>query len=177
MEGTIALVARLLYGTGMRLMEGLRLRIKDVDFDRKVIIVREAKGNKDRVVMLPTSLIPALQGQIAAARVAWLQDRQAQHPGVEVPHALEKNIRGWDKAGDGFGSSHHHLWRRARTVVLCAGTISTRNAFNAPSRRPYRKQQYTSQSQHIPFAIALPLICCKREQTSVLSRSCLGIAT
>ena len=51
MEGETALLARLLYGTGMRLMEGIRLRVKDVDFDRLVIIVREAKGGKDRVVI------------------------------------------------------------------------------------------------------------------------------
>ncbi len=49
LEGVEGLLGRLLYGTGMRLMEGMRLRIKDVDFDRHVIIVREAKGNKDRV--------------------------------------------------------------------------------------------------------------------------------
>lgn len=61
LEGDMRLLAQLLYGTGMRLMEGLRLRIKDVDFDRHVIIVREAKGNKDRVVMLPRSLAPRLQ--------------------------------------------------------------------------------------------------------------------
>ena len=60
MEGETSLLARLLYGTGMRLMEGMRLRIKDVEFDRHVIIVREAKRNKDRVVMLPVSLAPAL---------------------------------------------------------------------------------------------------------------------
>ena len=56
MDGQTALLARLLYGTGMRLMEGMRLRIKDVDFDRHVIIVREAKGGKDRVVMTPHAL-------------------------------------------------------------------------------------------------------------------------
>src|SRR4051812_15621250 len=56
MQGTAQLVARLLYGTGMRLMEALRLRIKDVDFDQQVIVVREGKGSKDRVVMLPRSL-------------------------------------------------------------------------------------------------------------------------
>ncbi len=50
MDGVTALLARLLYGTGMRLMEGMRLRIKDVDFDRHVIIVRDAKSGKDRVV-------------------------------------------------------------------------------------------------------------------------------
>lgn len=53
MDGITALLARLLYGTGMRLMEGMRLRVKDVEFDRHVVIVREAKGGKDRVVMLP----------------------------------------------------------------------------------------------------------------------------
>lgn len=89
MDGQTALLARLLYGTGMRLMEGMRLRIKDVDFDRHVIIVREAKGNKDRVVMLPQSLAPALRHQMLAARATWETDRQAQRGGVETPHALE----------------------------------------------------------------------------------------
>jgi len=89
MDGVTALLARLLYGTGMRLMEGMRLRVKDVDFDRHVIIVREAKGNKDRVVMLPRSLAPALRLQILAARAMWEADRQAQRGGVEVPHALD----------------------------------------------------------------------------------------
>ena len=89
MEGVTALLARLLYGTGMRLMEGMRLRVKDVDFDRHVIIVREAKGNKDRVVMLPRSLAPALQQQMMAARKLWQSDRQAQCAGVQVPDALE----------------------------------------------------------------------------------------
>ncbi len=89
MDGVTALLARLLYGTGMRLMEGMRLRVKDVDFDRHVIIVREAKGNKDRVVMLPRSLAPALRQQMMAARALWQADRQAQRAGVQVPDALE----------------------------------------------------------------------------------------
>nr|WP_315490104.1 integron integrase [uncultured Rhodoferax sp.] len=90
MNGQTALLARLLYGTGMRLMEGMRLRIKDVDFDRHVIIVREAKGGKDRVVMMPHSLAPALRTQMLTARAQWEADRQAQRGGVETPHALEK---------------------------------------------------------------------------------------
>jgi integron integrase len=89
MDGITALLARLLYGTGMRLMEAMRLRIKDVDFDRHVIIVREAKGGKDRVVMLPRSLAPALRQQMLSARSQWEADRQAQRGGVETPHALE----------------------------------------------------------------------------------------
>ena len=68
MDGINALLARLLYGTGMRLMEGMRLRLKDVDFDRHAVIVREARGNKDRVVMLPHSLAPALRVPMRATR-------------------------------------------------------------------------------------------------------------
>jgi integrase len=89
MDGITALLARLLYGTGMRLMEGMRLRVKDVDFERHAVIVREAKGNKDRMVMLPRSLAPALRLQMLAARALWEADRQAQRGGVEVPHALD----------------------------------------------------------------------------------------
>ena len=89
MQGETALLARLLYGTGMRLMEGIRLRIKDVDFDRLAITVREAKGGKDRVVMLPRSLAAALRHRMLAARAVWEADRQAQRGGVETPHALE----------------------------------------------------------------------------------------
>lgn len=90
MDGVIRVIARLLYGTGMRLMEVLRLRAKDVDFDRQVIVVREAKGNKDRVVMLPASIAGELRAQLASARDLWQQDRRAGHAGVEVPHALER---------------------------------------------------------------------------------------
>ena len=100
MDGQTALLARLLYGTGMRLMEGMRLRIKDVDFDRHVIIVREAKGGKDRVVMLPHSLVPALRVQMLTARAQWEADRQAQRGGVETPHALEKK---YPKIGHTWG--------------------------------------------------------------------------
>jgi integron integrase len=89
MEGVASLLVQLLYGTGMRLMEAMRLRIKDVDFDRRAIIVREAKGNKDRVVMLPQSLAPALRAQLLGARAVWEADRQTGRGGVDVPHALE----------------------------------------------------------------------------------------
>ena len=89
MEGVTGVLARLLYGTGMRHMEGLSLRVKDVDFDRHVIVVRDGKGGKDRVVMLPHSLEAALRSQLASSRALWAADRAAQRPGVYLPHALE----------------------------------------------------------------------------------------
>jgi integrase len=82
------------YGSGMRLTEGLRLRVKDVDFDRRVVIVRDGKGGKDRVVMLPQSLDVALRSQMAQSRAVWSQDRQQQQPGVEVPDALASKYPG-----------------------------------------------------------------------------------
>jgi integron integrase len=84
------LFAELLYGTGMRLMEGLRLRVKDVDFERSAIVVREGKGGKDRVVMLPAALVPALHEQLRKARRLWQQDRAAGAAGVQLPDALER---------------------------------------------------------------------------------------
>ncbi len=88
MDGVTALLAKLLYGTGMRLTEGLRLRIKDVDFDRQVLVVRQGKGGKDRVVMLPQLLVTSLRAQMADARSLWQHDRTQGYAGVEVPDAL-----------------------------------------------------------------------------------------
>lgn len=89
MDGEAVLLARLLYGTGMRRNEGLCLRVKDVDFDRHAIVVRDGKGGKDRVVMLPRSLEQPLREQLARSHKYWAADRAAQRPGVDVPHALE----------------------------------------------------------------------------------------
>ena len=90
MDGELALLAKLLYGTGMRLREGLRLRVKDVDFDRLAIIVREGKGGKDRIVMLPEALETPLREQSTRARFWWSSDRAAGRPGISMPDALAR---------------------------------------------------------------------------------------
>ena len=69
MEGTPLLMARLLYGTGMRLMECVRLRVKDVEFSRHEIVVRDGKGGKDRMTMLPESLVADLDAQLRHAAI------------------------------------------------------------------------------------------------------------
>ncbi len=86
--GVHRLVAQLLYGTGTRIMEALRLRTRDIDFEHGGIVVREAKGDKDRVVMLPEVLREPLQVQLQAAHAVWQQDRAAGLAGVDLPHAL-----------------------------------------------------------------------------------------
>ncbi len=88
LSGLHGLIARLLYGTGMRLMEGLRLRVKDVDFARGQIIVRGGKGDKDRVTMLPDSLRRATMEHLKETRKTWESDVAAGHGRVWLPGAL-----------------------------------------------------------------------------------------
>ncbi|MEO8384645.1 MAG: integron integrase [Betaproteobacteria bacterium] len=90
LTGVYAVLGRLLYGTGMRINEGLQLRVKDIDFDHHAIVIREGKGFKDRVVMLPEAIIAPLKSQLNHARAVWAIDVAAARPGVFMPHALEK---------------------------------------------------------------------------------------
>jgi len=84
------LLARLLYGTGMRLLEGLRLRVKDIEFDRRAVIVREGKGAKDRVVMLPAALEAPLRSHLSQVHALWADDRACGLAGVQLPNALAR---------------------------------------------------------------------------------------
>ncbi len=90
LSGTTALILRLIYGTGMRILECLRLRAKDVEFTRREIIVREGKGFKDRVTILPDVLAPTLQAHLE--RVRWLHERdlKAGYGEVHLPLALAR---------------------------------------------------------------------------------------
>ena len=92
-EGRYALAARLQYGAGLRLMELVRMRIKDVDLERGTLTVRGGKGNKDRMTMLPKSLLEAVAAQVEAAREVWLADREAGLAGVWLPNALSRKLR------------------------------------------------------------------------------------
>jgi len=88
LTGTPKLVASLLYGSGLRLMEALRLRIKDVDFELKIITVRQGKGSKDRVVPLPLSLIAVLRTQIAKVSALHEQDLADGFGSVWLPDSF-----------------------------------------------------------------------------------------
>jgi len=143
LEGTQALMARLLYGTGMRLMECLRLRVKDVDLSRREITIREGKGNKDRMTMVPVALIPALEQHLEQVRDLWRRDRAADLPGVQLPNALERKKPGEGKTlawfwlfpgrelstdpRSGIRRRHHAheqgIQRAIKRAVLAAGIV------------------------------------------------------
>lgn len=90
MTGTEWLVCSLLYGSGMRLMECLRLRVKDLGFDYKELVIRNGKGHKDRVTILPASLIPPLRDQLERAKIIFDTDRQEHAAGVLIPEGLSR---------------------------------------------------------------------------------------
>jgi len=94
LQGTEWLIASLLYGTGLRIAECLALRVKDVDFEYAQVIVRDGKGQKDRVTMLPDALVPHVRDQIRRVERLCAQDRASGAPGVSLPHALARKYQG-----------------------------------------------------------------------------------
>ena len=93
-DGEEWLVANLLYGAGLRLMEALRLRVKDLDFERRQIIVRDGKGAKDRMTILPEKIMAPLREHLARVRLLHLQDLRLGCGEVYLPFALERKYPG-----------------------------------------------------------------------------------
>jgi len=99
LEGTMRLMAEVMYGSGLRLTELLGLRVQDVDLDRQQLIVRAGKGGKDRVTVVPERLQPALERHRERLRGLYAEDRQAGAPGVWLPEGLERK---WPRAGESW---------------------------------------------------------------------------
>lgn len=112
MDGTYGLMARLLYGTGMRIMECCRLRVQDVDFDRGEILIRNGKGAKDRVTMLPEVVVPLLRAHLARRRSLFEDDAARGMSEVFLPDAPERKYP---------SASRDWVWQ----YVFCSGSYST----------------------------------------------------
>jgi integron integrase len=143
LDGVYRLVASLLYGSGLRLMEAMRLRVKDLNFEYGQVTVRGGKGDKDRVTVLPQGLIPALQAHLAAVQERHLIAVRDGYGGVELPHALARKYPGADREWAwqyAFPAPHpsiyprskirrrHHLneeavQRRVRIAMRAAGIV------------------------------------------------------
>lgn len=168
MDGEAALLARLLYGTGMRLNEALGLRVKDVDFARGLIIVREGKGGKDRVVMLPRTLVEPLREQLRHAHVLWAADRAAGRAGVH----WRRSTREPGSPGPGIGYSRRPDFPRIHATGWRGGIICSRSAWHAHSSAPWRKPVSRNRCPSTPCATVSPRTCCRPARTSAPCRSC-----
>ena len=112
LSGTPRLVASILYGGGLRLLEALRLRVKDVDFAANLLVVREGKGGKDRRTMLPESLRAALQAQVADVRRLHKRDLARGLGDVWLPDALQRKY-----PGAGRETAWQYVFPASRTSV------------------------------------------------------------
>ncbi|MFO0876283.1 MAG: integron integrase [Gemmataceae bacterium] len=143
LDGINRLQAELLYGAGLRILECCRLRVKDVDFDRKQLLVREGKGDKDRAVPLPERTAPALREQLARVTRLHTRDLEQGHGRVWLPSALSVKFPhadrelGWQylfpsarlsldpRAADGVLRRHHRsaslLQKRLRQATHTVG--------------------------------------------------------
>lgn len=90
MSGINLLMAKLIYGCGLRLQECLQLRIKDIDFQQNVVIIRSGKGDKDRRTVLPEAIKAELVAHVNEIKVLYEKNRAAKLNGVQLPGALER---------------------------------------------------------------------------------------
>jgi integron integrase len=90
MAGIHQLMAKLLYGSGLRALECARLRVKDVDFEQRLILVRDGKGEKDRITMLPENVVTGLQEHLARVKHLHAKDTADGYGAVHLPYALER---------------------------------------------------------------------------------------
>lgn len=176
LDGDRRLAASLMYGSGFRLMECLRLRVLDLELARSEILVRDGKGGKDRVTMLPQSLRPAVERQLDAARALHRRDLAEGWGRVQLPDALERKYpnaptdwswqwvfpqqRRWRDSQTGQQGRHHlHetiVQRAMKTAVGSAGITKHASCHTAATHCATRSQR----------------ICSSRATTSAPSRSC-----
>jgi integron integrase len=141
LDGQMELAAGLLYGAGLRLVECLRLRVKDIDFARRQLTVRQGKGDRDRAGLLPRRLEPLLHQQLDHSRSLYERDRAADTPGVHVPHALARKYPdapvewGWHwlfpapyLSRDPRSGTHrrHHIHERGPQRAIRAAALAAR---------------------------------------------------
>ena len=135
MTGTKHLVASLLYGSGLRLMEGLRLRVKDLEFERRELIVRAGKGNKDRVTVLPENLIQPLIDHLAKVRAMHERDLADGFGDVELPYALDLK---YPRAASSW-AWQYVFPSASKSVEVRTGVIRRRHLFPGTLQRAVRQ--------------------------------------
>jgi integron integrase len=119
LDGTRWLMASLLYGAGLRLRECLKLRVKDIDFEYRQIVVRDGKGAKDRVTMLPVTVLEVLKAHLVQVKALHERDLARGYGDVELPHALARKYpRAPYQWGWRFVFPSHKLSTDPRTGVI-----------------------------------------------------------
>ncbi len=159
MGGTNRLIAQINYGCGLRVSECLNLRVKDIEFDRGIVMIRDSKGGKDRQTVLPETVRETLVEHLKQIRHIHDRDRVKDTAGVYVPNAWIASIATSEKSGDGSGFSLRINYPLTLVPALSGGTSDFLAAINDQSSRRQPKPTSPSGLLHIHCGIVLPPIC------------------
>jgi len=169
MTGIHQLMTKLLYGSGLRLTECLRLRVKDVDFAQRMIVVRDGKGEQDRVTVLPDSLTKPIQDHLKRVKQLHEKDLEAGHGTVDLLYVLEREYPnanrewGWqyvfpsERLSTDSRTGHTH--RHTCTCVASAGVTLILAVCKKPSAKRRVSPKLSSRSARIRSAACLPRTC------------------
>jgi integrase len=176
LQGSSRLVCALLYGSGLRLLEALGLRVKDLDLSRGEILVRRAKGAKDRVTMLPTALRADLEAHLE--KVRRLHRRDLGQGGGKHRSPMHSSGRPPRRHGTGPGSTSSRPTDGIRTPpATCAGTTCTSRSSSEPCAVPWPRRGSPSEQPATACGIPSRLTCCRTGRTSARCRSCSATTT
>jgi integron integrase len=173
LEGTQWLMVSLLYGTGIRLMECLRLRIKDVDFGYRQILVGDGKGEKDRITMLPERLIEPLRNQMERVRRIHDADLREGFGEVHLPYAL---ARKYPRAG--FEWNWQYVFpSKNRSADPEDGVIRRHHLDESVLQRAVKSASRITGISKPPSGTLSPLTYCRTATTSGRFRNCSATRT
>jgi integron integrase len=144
-EGLQCLLLRVIYGGGLRSTECVRLRVKDLDFDRNCVVIRDAKGRKDRETLLPASLTSPLRAHLSTMKKIYEKDRSCDVQGVYMPYALDRKF-------PNAGKQWHWFWVFPSTKLSAdplSGKIRRHHLHVSVIRKGFRKaMQATGIAKH-----------------------------
>ena len=177
LDGTPKIMALLLYGAGLRLLECAELRVKDVDFGRHLIVIRSGKGAKDRVTMLPAAVRPGLLQHLESVRRQHQLDLQHGAGWVELPYALRQSIPTPAANGVGSGCSRPPAVTSIASLASAVAITYTSPSSSALSSAPSATRASRSPRAATRSVTRSQRTCWKTATTSVRCRSCSAIAT
>jgi integron integrase len=175
LEGIHQLLAKLLYGAGLRVKEGLRLRVKDIDFAQNQLIIRDAKGNKDRLTVLPQSLIAPLQAHLVQVKQIFQDDLALGYGAVYLPFALQRKYPNADREWKWqyvFPAKQRSIDPRSHAVRRHHLDDGVMVSFSDRSSKPSAVLKFKRTSLVIPSVIVLRPICFKMATTFAPFKNC-----
>ena len=174
LDGVYQLMAELLYGSGLRLLECLRLRVKDIDFGYSQLTIRDGKGMRERITVLPERVRSPLRLHLQNVRQMHDRDLARGSGRVYLPFALNRKYPPASALGFGNTFSRQRKFRSTRVRINCAAITSQKKACKTPLKRPLGARVLPKRQAAIHFVIVSRPICSKTVTISAPCKNSLG---